>query len=353
MAKQKGGKGGRGGNSNVGSKKSKGGSSDHNKNNSRNNNKNKNQKQKSYSHSQSSTSSTSIDDTQFRKTLLNQGYTINEISSDGNCLFRSLSDQLHHDSGSSHFQIRDDICNHLSKNKEEFSMFLLMEDSDEDVMNFEEYVENMRRDGEWGGNVELVAASRVYGRDIKIFSGVFDGGVWLIESDFGGDSSKSGTLGKGGDLLLSYHENDHYNSVHSIGASYSKPQSQQLQSESNGAKKKKKGSANDAESLNVNNNPQKKGEKALWNSKGNSKIGSSNSIHLEIQSATRKMPTRGAECPCGSGLKYKKCCLSKLKSDRRLAKMKGNNQLNGDDDANNGCDNNGKEYIGDFKVLTI
>ncbi|KAL7462154.1 hypothetical protein ACHAXS_002543 [Conticribra weissflogii] len=349
MAKQKGGKGGKGGNSNPGSQKSKSG---HNKN-SRNDHKTRNQKQKCYSHSRSSNSSSSIDDIQFRKTLLNQGYTIKEISSDGNCLFRSLSDQLHHDSGSSHFQIRDDICNHLSKNKEEFSMFLLMEDGDEDVMNFEEYVEKMRRDGEWGGNVELVAASRVYGRGIKIFSGLFDGGVWLIESDFGGDTSKTCTLEKGGDLLLSYHENDHYNSVHSIGASYSKNQSQPQQSESSGTKKKKSGNVDDAESLHVNNNPQKKGGNGQSNNKSSgSNIGTGNSMQLDLQSATRKVPTRGSECPCGSGLKYKKCCLSKLKSDKRLAKLKEAHHLNGEDDPKNG-DRNVEEYIGDFKVLTI
>ena len=84
------------------------------------------------------------DDTTFRNTLLNQGNTIKEMTGDGSCLFRSLSDQLYHDSGSKHDVIRHDVCNHLSKNKEEFQYFLLMDEDDEDVLDIDEYISKMR-----------------------------------------------------------------------------------------------------------------------------------------------------------------------------------------------------------------
>jgi hypothetical protein len=33
---------------------------------------------------------------------------------------------------------------------------------DEDAPDFESYIKGMRQDGEWGGNLELVAAARIY-----------------------------------------------------------------------------------------------------------------------------------------------------------------------------------------------
>ena len=84
------------------------------------------------------------DDTTFRNTLLNQGNTIKEMTGDGSCLFRSLSDQLYHDCGSKHDVVRHDVCNYLSKNKEEFQFFLLMDEDDEDVLDIDEYISKMR-----------------------------------------------------------------------------------------------------------------------------------------------------------------------------------------------------------------
>ena len=84
------------------------------------------------------------------------------MNADGNCLFRALSDQLHRDRGGSHDQIRSDICDYIEDNKNDFSVFLVLEDDDEDAADFESYIKTMREDGEWGGNLELVAAARIY-----------------------------------------------------------------------------------------------------------------------------------------------------------------------------------------------
>jgi OTU domain-containing protein 3 len=84
------------------------------------------------------------------------------MASDGNCLFRSLSDQLYWDYGKCHEEIRSDICDFLASHEADFKMFLVLDEEDEDAADFESYISNMRECGEWGGNLELVAAARLY-----------------------------------------------------------------------------------------------------------------------------------------------------------------------------------------------
>lgn len=90
--------------------------------------------------------------------------TIIDMSSDGNCLFRSLSDQIYRDHGNNHAEVRSDICDFLEAFEEEFAEFLVLDEneSDHDAHTFDHYVSEMRKDGEWGGNLELVAAARLY-----------------------------------------------------------------------------------------------------------------------------------------------------------------------------------------------
>lgn len=86
------------------------------------------------------------------------------MAADGNCLFRSLSDQIFWDYGNNHEEVRSDVCDFIEANEEEFSVFLVLDEDeeDEDAASFEEYVANMRESSEWGGNLELVAAARLY-----------------------------------------------------------------------------------------------------------------------------------------------------------------------------------------------
>lgn len=90
--------------------------------------------------------------------------TIVDMDPDGNCLFRSLSDQLYHDYGNTHDDVRADICDYLEAFEDEFRHFMVLDETeeDEDAADYESYVQNMREDGEWGGNIELVAAARLY-----------------------------------------------------------------------------------------------------------------------------------------------------------------------------------------------
>ena len=47
-------------------------------------------------------------------------------------------------------------------NEDKFAAFLLLDEDEEDVCKFEEYVSRMRNYGEWGGDVEVVCASHLY-----------------------------------------------------------------------------------------------------------------------------------------------------------------------------------------------
>ena len=90
------------------------------------------------------------------------------MNDDGNCLFRSLSDQLYGDYGNRHDEVRAAVCDYMETNKDDFAVFLVFEDEEdedqdeEDAKDFESYVAVMREDGEWGGNLELVAAARLH-----------------------------------------------------------------------------------------------------------------------------------------------------------------------------------------------
>ena len=63
--------------------------------------------------------------------------------------------------------------------------------------------------------------------------------------------------------------------------------------------------------------------------------------------------TRGSNCPCSSGLKYKKCCMAAEKGKKRLVKhLEKSGAGEGAADAN-ADEKKESEFIGDFKVLTI
>ena len=96
------------------------------------------------------------DDTELRANLSSSGMEIVEMSPDGNCLFRSLSDQLFGDFGNMHDHVRWAIVDYMKKNPDNFRHFLVYEDKDdedqteEDAKDFEHYIDIMSQDGEWG-----------------------------------------------------------------------------------------------------------------------------------------------------------------------------------------------------------
>jgi len=138
------------------------------------------------------------DETSFSRSLLEAGFFVRRMDSDGNCMFRSIADQLVGDN-QKHDQYRQEIINYIESHKDHFSFFI------EDSENFEEYVQRMRQDGEWGDQPELCAAAQCL--NVNIFVHQVDSPTYVIRSE-----SATGAR----DIHLSYHGGCHYNSVRTL-----------------------------------------------------------------------------------------------------------------------------------------
>ncbi|CAM9499007.1 unnamed protein product, partial [Ascophyllum nodosum] len=135
------------------------------------------------------------DDREFEAQVGQIGCKIKFIEGDGNCLFRSLADQLE-GKPEEHALYREKVMEHIKENQEIFEPYV------EDDEPFDDYLFRMRRDAEWGGNQELVAASQLFKANIVVHQ--FKAPRFFIPC---GSANVT--------LHLSYHGEHHYNSVRS------------------------------------------------------------------------------------------------------------------------------------------
>ena len=77
------------------------------------------------------------------------------ITGDGNCLFRAILYGLCKND-SEYSDLRQTVCDYISAHREDFDAFI-----DDEYETFDEYLEIMRTNGEWGGNLEIIAASQI------------------------------------------------------------------------------------------------------------------------------------------------------------------------------------------------
>lgn len=96
---------------------------------------------------------------------------------DGNCLFRALSDQLH-GSPSRHYELRQQICDHIAKHKTRYEPFV------EDERGLDGHLGAMRELATYGGHMELSAFAHMTKRNVKV---VQPGLVYVIEWKAGGE----------------------------------------------------------------------------------------------------------------------------------------------------------------------
>ncbi|KAL9537843.1 hypothetical protein MBANPS3_011412 [Mucor bainieri] len=94
--------------------------------------------------------------------LKSLGLCTKSITGDGNCLFRSLSDQYHGHDGN-HKAVRQEVCQYLRDNEETYKFFV------EDDQSFDHHVECMSQDATFGGNMELAAFAKLKRVDIKVY----------------------------------------------------------------------------------------------------------------------------------------------------------------------------------------
>ncbi|KAK1409616.1 hypothetical protein QVD17_36143 [Tagetes erecta] len=81
-----------------------------------------------------------------------------KVSGDGNCQFRSLSDQIYR-SSDHHKLVREQVAHQLKVHPELYAAYV--------PMPYDEYLKKISNDGEWGDHVTLQAAADAFG--VKIF----------------------------------------------------------------------------------------------------------------------------------------------------------------------------------------
>jgi OTU domain-containing protein 3 len=255
------------------------------------------------------------DDYKLRESIEEDGIrSVLDMDPDGNCLFRALSDQLYRDFGNTHADIRSDICDYLEGFEDDFCHFLVLDEKeDEDAKSFEEYVSNMRQDGEWGGNLELVAAARLYCRNITVFA------AGLAAFAVGpGDKIKP----QGSPLLLSFHENEHYNSVRDSTIQTPAPPIKTFEKHTSNVSTVPIDDDHSEDTSTTTSTEPTKDEPTL-------------AAELVVEGSRQesigpqKALTKKDPCPCASGQKYRKCCWAKQKHAARLLKLREQQQRDG------------------------
>ncbi|KAF9356919.1 hypothetical protein BGX26_004551 [Mortierella sp. AD094] len=128
---------------------------------------------------------------------------LKDTMGDGNCLFRACADQFF-GSESNHNSLRTEVCQYIEQHADHFNSFL-------DNETVEAHVAKMRKNGTYGGNIELVAFARMKRVDIKVYQ---PGYIFVIE---GVDVKKEGSSpGQRPTMHIAYHSWEHYSSIRNI-----------------------------------------------------------------------------------------------------------------------------------------
>ncbi|CAH8305051.1 unnamed protein product [Eruca vesicaria subsp. sativa] len=127
------------------------------------------------------------------------GLVENKIQGDGNCQFRSLSDQLYRSSDHHDF-VREQVVNQLAYNREMYEGYV--------PMPYTDYLKTMKRNGEWGDHVTLQAAADWYGVRMFVITSFKDTCYIEILPHL----QKSNRL-----ICLSFWAEVHYNSIYPEG----------------------------------------------------------------------------------------------------------------------------------------
>lgn len=129
--------------------------------------------------------------------LENIGYYIVVVRGDGNCLFRSVAEQL--DGNEDDYKKYRETCvDYMINNKEDFIPFL------EDSTSIDEYIEKISKDGEWGGNLEIYSLSMALKVNFCIY--IPDKPCSVVKN---WENPKKS-------IFLIYHDGKHYNSLRKL-----------------------------------------------------------------------------------------------------------------------------------------
>ena len=128
-----------------------------------------------------------------KEVLKKIGMEIKSVKSDGNCLWRSISCCMDKNNDENNYLFyKSNVLKFVESNKSYFSPFL------EDI---DSYIDKMKLEKAWGGDMELFAFSKCFGCNVVIFI--------LGKPNL---SFNDGTVGVK-TIYLSYHLGEHYNAV--------------------------------------------------------------------------------------------------------------------------------------------
>ncbi|KAL1174195.1 hypothetical protein V6Z11_A05G460900 [Gossypium hirsutum] len=131
--------------------------------------------------------------------LLLYGLVENKVHGDGNCQFRSLSDQLYR-SQDHHRFVRQQVVSQLKSNPEMYEGYV--------PMAYGDYLKKMNKTSEWGDHLTLQAAADWYGVKIFILTSFKDTCYIEILPHY----QKSERI-----IFLSFWAEVHYNSIYPEG----------------------------------------------------------------------------------------------------------------------------------------
>lgn len=156
-----------------------------------------------------------VQEQNFRKNIEKSNFFIKETEGDGNCMFRSISDQIYGNE-EYHKIIREKCMDYLLMERNFFSQFI--EGGDKE---FDNYINMKRELGVWGDDIELQALSEIYDRPIEIYSGTnkplktFHENKKEFNLKNRDENNKEREIKyvKISPIRISYHGSRHYNSV--------------------------------------------------------------------------------------------------------------------------------------------
>jgi uncharacterized protein YchJ len=176
-----------------------------------------------------------------------------------------------------------------------------------------------------------------------------------------GESESSGP-----DLLVSFHDNDHYNSVHNNDAAPKPSVKRKARSINKAEPNSTDESENKTEpSTRVEDLKTSVIEKsdATVNENSDTTMSTADASMSELsvddkdgadeKQKSTKPPKKSAPCPCGSGLRYKKCCHAKDKHAARVEKMNREDDKNGECAMKEDSEEQDVTMKGNFRVLQI
>ena len=80
--------------------------------------------------------------------MASYGLKVKEMGGDGNCLFRTIADQIDGDE-KQHRKYRRDAVDHVNANRDDYAPFI------EDDETIDQYLGDMSKEGTWGGQLEI------------------------------------------------------------------------------------------------------------------------------------------------------------------------------------------------------